>query len=62
MNNWTPSEAPLIILGAGPQQLPIYEVAKRLGIKTLAVDFNPNAEARCLSDFFVIFEDDLLFV
>jgi biotin carboxylase len=54
MNNWIPPKAPLIILGAGPQQLPVYEVAKRLGIKTLAVDFNPNAEARNLSDFFVL--------
>ena len=54
MNNWTPSDAPLIVLGAGPQQLPVYEVAKRLGVKTLAVDFNSKAEARSLCDFFVL--------
>ena len=40
----------LIILGAGPDQVPAYERAKSLGIKTLAVDFNPDAPAFSIAD------------
>jgi len=45
---------PLIILGAGPQQIKVYETAKRLGIKTVGIDFNPKAEAKHLCDYFLL--------
>lgn len=44
----------LIILGAGPQQVPAYLTASRLGIKTLAVDYNHEAEARKFADCFLL--------
>lgn len=47
-------ERPLIILGAGPQQVKVYETASRLGLKTVGIDFNPNAEARGLCDYFLL--------
>ncbi|MAV44447.1 MAG: hypothetical protein CMA30_08255 [Euryarchaeota archaeon] len=54
MNHLSSSNDPLIILGAGPQQIKVYETAKRLGVKTVAVDFNPNADAREIADHFVL--------
>lgn len=54
MNKIIPSIDPLIILGAGPQQVKAYHQAKNLGLKIVGVDFNPNAEARHLCDFFVL--------
>ncbi len=54
MNNTYLSKDPLIILGAGPQQIKVYEVAKRLGVKTVGVDFNPKADAKELCDYFVL--------
>ena len=35
----------LIVLGAGPDQVPVYMEAQKLGIKTIAVDYNPKSEA-----------------
>lgn len=35
----------LIILGAGPDQIPAYIQAKKLGINTIAVDYNPDSVA-----------------
>ena len=43
----------LIILGGGPQQLPAYEVADELGIKTICVDKNSDAICKTRSEFFV---------
>ena len=54
MNHLSSSDDPLIILGAGPQQIKVYEAARRLGVKTVAVDFNPNADAREIADYFVL--------
>ena len=54
MNKRTISPDPLIILGAGPQQVKAYQVAKNLGFKVVGVDFNPDAEARYLCDYFVL--------
>lgn len=33
----------LIVLGAGPDQIPAFQAAKNLGIPTLAVDWNPDS-------------------
>ena len=33
----------LIVLGAGPQQALVYKCANKIGIKTLAIDYNPDA-------------------
>lgn len=40
----------LLIIGAGIDQLPAYERAAALGIKTVAVDFNPHAPAFAIAD------------
>ena len=40
----------LIILGAGPQQELAYIRARELGIKTVAVDYNPQAYCFQLAD------------
>ena len=32
----------------------VYEAAKRLGVKTVGVDFNPNAAAKKLCDTFIL--------
>lgn len=39
----------LLIIGAGPDQVPAYERAHKLGIDTVAVDFNPEAPAFSLA-------------
>ena len=44
----------LIVLGAGPQQRLAYEVARRLGLKTLAVDQNAEAVSIELADEFLL--------
>jgi len=41
----------LAILGAGPDQLPAFIEAKKLGIKTLAIDMNPNSQAFDIADY-----------
>ncbi len=43
----------LIILGAGHDQLPMYQVAKKLGIRVIGVDKNPKACAIPLADRFI---------
>lgn len=48
------SDSYVLILGAGPQQVPAYKVAHRLGLKTLAVDYNPNAKAIKFADKFLL--------
>jgi len=48
------NEKYLIVLGAGPQQKPVYERAKALGIKTLAMDYNPNAISLQLASDYII--------
>lgn len=35
----------LLILGAGPLQLPAYKQAKKMNLRTIGVDMNPNAPA-----------------
>jgi biotin carboxylase len=52
--NITLSDSYLIILGAGPQQIPAFKVASRLGLKTLAVDYNPEAKAIKFADKFLL--------
>lgn len=47
-------ESYLIVLGAGPQQVPVYKMASRLGLKTLAVDYNPKAKAIKFADKFLL--------
>ncbi len=54
MKNQILKNDPLIILGAGPQQIKVYEAAIRLGVKTIGIDHNPNAEARKLCDYFLL--------
>ncbi|MDD4477072.1 MAG: ATP-grasp domain-containing protein [Patescibacteria group bacterium] len=44
----------LIVLGAGSQQVSAYKTASRLGLKTLAIDYNPKAKARDLADKFLL--------
>jgi len=43
-----------IILGASAHQASIYSMASKLGLKTLALDYNPNAEAVKLADKFLL--------
>ncbi|MBA3030016.1 MAG: ATP-grasp domain-containing protein [Desulfobacteraceae bacterium] len=40
----------LIVLGAGPDQVPVFVEARKMGIKTIAVDYNPDSEAFCYCD------------
>ena len=40
----------LIVLGAGIEQCIVYEKAKKLGIKTIGIDYNPNAPGLKLCD------------
>ncbi len=40
----------LLIIGGGIDQLPAYERAKAMGIRTVAVDYNPNAPAFDIAD------------
>lgn len=54
MKNQTLENDCLIILGAGPQQIKVYQAAIRLGVKTIGVDYNPNAEAINLCDYFLL--------
>lgn len=44
----------LIVLGASFHQVDIYQTASRLGLKTLAVDYNPKAPARKIADKFLL--------
>ncbi|WP_022664669.1 ATP-grasp domain-containing protein [Desulfospira joergensenii] len=44
----------LIVLGAGPDQVPAYVEAKKLGIKTIAVDYNPKSVAFTNADISLI--------
>lgn len=52
--NISKDDSYLVILGAGPQQVPAYLTASKLGIKTLAVDYNPDADARKYADRFLL--------
>ena len=47
------SDSYLIVLGAGPHQTPVYQTASLLGLKTLAVDYNPKAVAIQYADEFL---------
>jgi biotin carboxylase len=40
----------LLILGANPETVPLIQVAKDMGIYTIATDFNPDAPAKKVSD------------
>ena len=42
----------LLVLGAGRQQLPLLQTAKRLGLRAVAIDPSPNAPGRRLTDSF----------
>jgi biotin carboxylase len=44
----------LLVLGASNDQIPVYTKAKELGIKTIAVDYNPNSPAFEYADEVVI--------
>jgi biotin carboxylase len=44
----------LIILGAGPDQVPVFSEAKKLGLKTVAVDYNADSVAFEVADIEVI--------
>lgn len=52
--NSSVTKNPLIILGAGPQQIKVYEAARTLGVKTIGIDFNPSAPAKELCDYFLL--------
>ncbi|MFT7559306.1 MAG: biotin carboxylase [Flavobacteriales bacterium] len=41
----------LLIIGAGVDQLPAYELARDMGLRTIAFDYNPDAPAFNISDF-----------
>ena len=45
MNTWDKRESFLIILGCANDQIPAYKKARELGIKTIGVDYNPDAPA-----------------
>lgn len=40
----------ILVIGAGMLQVPAYEVARRLGIRSVAVDRNPSAPGMALAD------------
>jgi biotin carboxylase len=40
----------LLIIGAGPLQLPAYREARRMGLRIVAIDRNPSAPGMALSD------------
>jgi biotin carboxylase len=42
----------LLILGAGKEQVAAFEAARAKGIRTIALDMNPNAPAKALADEF----------
>lgn len=44
----------LIVLGASVHQAPIYRTAARLGLKTVALDYNKDAEAIKYADAFIL--------
>ncbi|MFD2205737.1 ATP-grasp domain-containing protein [Kiloniella antarctica] len=46
----------VLILGASPDQLPLYQVAKRAGAYVIGADANPNSIARPLADQFLLLE------
>ena len=43
----------ILILGAGPIQLPIIRKASAMGLETIAADYNPNAVGRKYADTFL---------
>ena len=45
MNQWDKRDVYLIILGCSEDQIPAFKRAKAIGIKTIGVDYNPNAPA-----------------
>jgi biotin carboxylase len=47
------SARPLLVLGAGEDQLPVYREARRRGIATIAVDGRPDRPARALADTYL---------
>lgn len=50
----------LLIIGAGREQLPAFQIARRLGLTILATDRDPAAPGRTLADQFVqVSTDDL---
>ncbi|MBM3911034.1 MAG: carbamoyl-phosphate-synthetase, partial [Thaumarchaeota archaeon] len=40
----------LLILGANPETIPLIQVAKDMGVYTIATDFNPHAPAKKIAD------------
>lgn len=47
------TDATVLVFGAGPNQLPIIRAAGRLGLRTIAIDRNPQATGRAVADRFV---------
>lgn len=47
------SRSPLLVLGAGEEQLPLYTEARRRGLRTLAVDVRSDRPALALADAFL---------
>ena len=45
-------DAAVMIVGAGLLQLPAIRKAKEMGLRTIAVDVNPNAIGKCVADVF----------
>ena len=43
----------LVILGAGPQQKKIYEIARSMGLPIIGVDANPDASSKYLCNYFI---------
>ena len=48
-----PAARSVLVFGAGPNQVPIIRAARRLGLRTIAIDRNPRAPGRALADRFV---------
>ena len=46
-------EPHLVILGAGPQQQKVYEIANSMGIAVIGVDANFDAISKPFCDYFV---------
>lgn len=54
MYKWDNRQEMLIVLGAGEDQIPVYQRAHKLGIRTIAVDYNPSSPAFKYCDLSIV--------
>ncbi|RMH59815.1 MAG: ATP-grasp domain-containing protein [Candidatus Hydrogenedentota bacterium] len=47
-------EATILIVGAGPMQVPAINIAREMGLKTLVTDYNPDAVGLALADIPIV--------